>query len=57
MLVKDAFSNLVRSGNSALELELELMKIIARPLPKGESGEATTFDKPTDERREYILGY
>ncbi|SJL12503.1 uncharacterized protein ARMOST_15930 [Armillaria ostoyae] len=41
---------------TALKLELELMKIIVRPLSKRESGEVTTIDKPTDEMREYIRG-
>ncbi len=57
-LVNCAFNVLLvaNSGNNALELELEFMEIIARPLSKGESREVTTIDKPTDEMREYILG-
>ncbi len=54
-LVYNALSTLDDSGHVALELELELMKIIARPLSKGESREVTTIDKPTDEMRKYIL--
>ncbi|SJL12523.1 uncharacterized protein ARMOST_15950 [Armillaria ostoyae] len=45
----------LRRGNAVLELEPELMKIIARPRPTSESGDVTTIDKPTDEMRGYIL--
>ncbi|PBK79524.1 hypothetical protein ARMGADRAFT_120670 [Armillaria gallica] len=44
-----------RRGSSVLELELELMKILVRPLSISESGDVTTIDKPTDETRRYIL--
>ncbi len=54
-LVHRAIFVLARFGYSTLELELELMKIIARPSSKGESREVTTIDKPTDEMRVYIL--
>ncbi len=54
-LVGDAITFLARPSNGALELELELMKIIVRPLSKGESEEVTTIDKPTDEMRKCIL--
>ncbi|PBK88652.1 hypothetical protein ARMGADRAFT_1033979 [Armillaria gallica] len=54
-LVDSAISVSAHSGDSASELELELMKIIVRPSSKGESREVTTIDKPTDEMREYIL--
>ncbi len=56
-LVNRAISVLVGSGNGALELEFEFMNIIARPSSKGESGEVTTINKPTDEMREYILDH
>ncbi len=54
-LVDCAISISIVPGDPVLELELELMKIIARPLSKGESREVTTINKPTDEMREYIL--
>ncbi|KAK0217207.1 hypothetical protein IW262DRAFT_1299161 [Armillaria fumosa] len=54
-LVNAAMPFPLRRNNTVLELELELMKIIARSLPTSESGSVTTIDKPTDEMKGYIL--
>ncbi|PBK88600.1 hypothetical protein ARMGADRAFT_362628 [Armillaria gallica] len=53
-LVNRAFYILTCSGNDALELELELEKIIARPLSKEESRKVTTISELTNEMQEYI---
>ncbi|KAK0489961.1 hypothetical protein EDD18DRAFT_1358926 [Armillaria luteobubalina] len=54
-LVNAAMPFPLHHDNAVLELELELMKTIARSLPTSKSGDATTIDKPTDEMRGYIL--
>ncbi|KAK0431047.1 hypothetical protein EV421DRAFT_2024730 [Armillaria borealis] len=55
ILVNAAISFPPRPDSGALELELELMKVIESPLTTSESGDVTTIDKPTDEMRRYIL--
>ncbi|SJL12513.1 uncharacterized protein ARMOST_15940 [Armillaria ostoyae] len=55
ILVNAAISFPPRPDSGALELELELMKVIESPLTTSESGDVTTIDKPTDEMRRYIV--
>ncbi|KAK0227473.1 hypothetical protein EDD85DRAFT_853879 [Armillaria nabsnona] len=44
-----------RRGSGFLELELELMKVLASPLSTSKSGDVTTIDNPTGEMRQHTL--